>query len=870
MSTALARTHFDTSRAAEYASASELQAQTGQPVQRFADVLLKELVDNALDAAEVAATQPVIGIDVVLGTTITVRVRDAGPGISADVVRRILNFSTRTSDKTHYRAPCRGAQGNALKTVIGIPHALGSDKPVVIEARGVRHRIHAWIDPAGELRIDHDEEPCRRRRGTAVEVSIPAGGQEFDAGRWARSFSLFNPHAKVKIRIRQPAIERDQWGPGETRDSYHATVVPGETWRKHGPSDPTAPAWYDDSAGERLVFAHIADARRGGRDLTVREFVRQFRGLTGSAKAKRVTDQFPHINRLSDFEDRPADVARLFGAMRAQARAPQPTALGLIGEEHLHGRLDDWFGVKRHWYRKVTGDVDGIPFVFEVIVAETEESGYLFHALNFSPTFDDPLSGNTLSCREFSARSTQDFLRNAHASPIPLVYDYGNPRITAAIHLVCPALEFMDRGKTRVTLPREMAAWIADALWRATADLYREGKRRERDAAREERRQAEWARATQDEEWTLRDAVFEVMEEAVRHASDNDALEFSAKDLHYAIRPFVQKYTGRDLTHRYFSQTLLPEYQKIHGPIPGLYYDPRGVLYEPHSGREVPLGTREVEDYEFPAWQYNKILYIEKKGTWGAIKTARLAERYDMAVVAAEGYANVAARTLFAAADRDQQYKLFVFHDADPAGYEIARTLREETRRMPGYSVDVIDIGLGLEEALELGLQTEEFTRKKALPQTLQLNEVEREYFTGRQVGRKTWVARRVELNALIPAARIEFIERKLREAGATEKVVPKDRALGELTRGIYAAEVRGAVDDMIAHLLDPAAITANLIEELNIDLDNARQWIQEAHARDRATWWRNAVAIRLRKLLRGEQVAIKAAVRAAVNGGRS
>ena len=86
----------------------------------------------------------------------------------------------------------------------------------------------------------------------------------------------------------------------------------------------------------------------------------------------------------------------------------------------------------------------------------------------------------------------------------------------------------------------------------------------------------------------------------------------------------------------YFSQNLLPQYQHLHGQLPGLYYDPRGVLYEPHTGKSIPLGTREIEGYAFPEWLYNKILYIEKKGLWPIIEASRLAERYDMAVIAAE------------------------------------------------------------------------------------------------------------------------------------------------------------------------------------------------------------------------------------------
>src|SRR5262249_7153993 len=156
----------------------------------------------------------------------------------------------------------------------------------------------------------------------------------------------------------------------------------------------------------------------------------------------------------------------------------------------------------------------------------------------------------------------------------------------------------------------------------------------------------------------------------------------------------IQPLTKRELTSSYFEQTLLPAYQREHGPIPGLYYESRGTLYEPHSKTEVPLGTREVEQYRFPAYVYDKILFVEKQGLWPVLKASSLAERYDMAIVAGEGYATEACRVLFRNAEQGKDYQLFVLHDADPYGYNIARTLREETRRMPGYQVGVTDLGL--------------------------------------------------------------------------------------------------------------------------------------------------------------------------------
>ncbi len=62
MTAALRREHFSVSRAAEYFRASELQAQTGRPRYDFGHVVLKELVDNALDAAEEAGVAPAIDI----------------------------------------------------------------------------------------------------------------------------------------------------------------------------------------------------------------------------------------------------------------------------------------------------------------------------------------------------------------------------------------------------------------------------------------------------------------------------------------------------------------------------------------------------------------------------------------------------------------------------------------------------------------------------------------------------------------------------------------------------------------------------------------------------------------------------------------
>jgi hypothetical protein len=136
-------------------------------------------------------------------------------------------------------------------------------------------------------------------------------------------------------------------------DFYQATVVFPGAWRKFLPTDPTSVWWYDATDLKRLIFSHIAESRRGGKDLPLREFVKQFRNLSANAKAKMVCSHLPAIARLTDFEAHEDAVERLLAVMRAEAKAPSPDTLGTIGEPHFRACFDAWYGVKRCWYRRV-------------------------------------------------------------------------------------------------------------------------------------------------------------------------------------------------------------------------------------------------------------------------------------------------------------------------------------------------------------------------------------------------------------------------------------------------------------------------------------------------------------------------------------
>jgi hypothetical protein len=382
---------------------------------------------------------------------------------------------------------------------------------------------------------------------------------------------------------------------------------------------------------------------------------------------------------------------------------------------------------------------------------------------------------------------------------------------------------------------------IGAALFKLAKPVYKEAKRMERERNRYTRPSSYYERPPR---WSQKEIVFSVLPQAMRNAGSS----FSARDLYYAVRPLYQHHIGyerKELKYSYFSQTLLTQYQEEHGEISGLWRDPRGNFHEPHSGKSIALGTREVAAYEFPKYQFDKILYVEKEGEIPKLKAARLAEKYDMAIVGGKGYPTEAVRDLFSHAEGGD-YQLFVFHDAEIDGYNIARVLGEETRRMPYHNVNVVDIGLTVEDALEMGLPAERFNRKADMPWeiAMRLNETEKAHFRH--------LKQRFEINAILPdMRRIEYIERKLQENGVRSKLIPPDDALKDLREKMYRDKVEVWTEEIIAQMLKIDELkqkVANAFME-RFGLDGAREWIEKGFEEDCFMSWREVLDTTLEKL---------------------
>ena len=168
----LQRASFSTKRLLDFCSQKELVAQTGHEPRDWPLVALKELADNALDACEEAEIAPEIAVRVDESGIV---VEDNGPGLPAEVIERVLDFTVRVSSREAYIAPDRGAQGNALKTLVAVPFVLdGQSGTVEIEACGIRHEITFKVNPIRqEPVIRHRQEEGLVKTGTRLTVRWP-------------------------------------------------------------------------------------------------------------------------------------------------------------------------------------------------------------------------------------------------------------------------------------------------------------------------------------------------------------------------------------------------------------------------------------------------------------------------------------------------------------------------------------------------------------------------------------------------------------------------------------------------------------------------------------------------------------------------
>ncbi|NJN76718.1 MAG: hypothetical protein HC796_11795 [Synechococcaceae cyanobacterium RL_1_2] len=143
-------------------------------------------------------------------------------------------------------------------------------------------------------------------------------------------------------------------------------------------------------------------------------------------------------------------------------------------------------------------------------------------------------------------------------------------RYSFMLHISSPCLKFLDRGKQNLNIAGGFLEVVAEAITAAAKPWTKIVKQRQK-ATRARVRDILKNHHTTTNKTTIKEAAYQVIEQAYLKASDNNRLPANARQIMYAARPYILELAGLDkFDGANFTQKLLPDFQKEN---PGLTKD---------------------------------------------------------------------------------------------------------------------------------------------------------------------------------------------------------------------------------------------------------------------------------------------------------
>lgn len=301
-------------------------------------------------------------------------------------------------------------------------------------------------------------------------------------------------------------------------------------------------------------------------------------------------------------------------------------------------------------------------------------------------------------------------------------------------------------------------------------------------------------------------------DEAFGHAK-GDYSTVTARQVYYTIRTIIEQRYGLQLDKnwdmeegeqdpspwfKHFKSDVLTKIFETRPDVEdAIQFEDVGVFINPFLGTELPLGTTKVRKfvngkYSNKIWreekivfsippnlQYNKVLFVEKRGFLAAFTESGMSERLNMALIGTPGYSSRAGKRLMQYLTEECKLPVYTLHDCDLHGYNIHRVIKEggPTCAIP---LRAQKIGLSVQDVKDLKLTPEEVTDDSDYSNLMDdegLTDEEREFFVKRLPSKERYVPnpkkpkttkpvkpgiyRRVELNALTNDQLIAFVESK-------------------------------------------------------------------------------------------------------------
>jgi hypothetical protein len=654
--------------------------------------------------------------------------------------------------------------------------------------KGLRVVAGAVISTGGSLFVSTQGRTLQLipQEDTGDTLARPIGVWD---GKGTRVEVEFGPAIRVdghSLDWAEEAVRMAMWGSSYSRGS--------------------SPHWYDSESFYELL--------RASGDRTARELIAEMQGCS-EPKAGRIAREFK--GRLARDLDR-EEAERLLLTARSRAKPVRPKALGHVGR---HPLLPPGYAIRRGYVELGSArscTKADLPFVLEAWASVSEEaSARLF--VNRTPlTGDIQAWHNKMSL----------CLSGCGLGEVYYEIPSGRRPANLRVNIDVPYMPITTDGKEPDVRPfiRDIVAAAGQAIRRAKAK----------------------APSARDAPQTKKQFFFDRIPEGARRAGGGH--RFGQRQLLYALRPDFLEAFGEEPRWGTFTKIVTDYENAIDSDVPDMYRDPRGIIYHPHLGQEIPLGTLYVERYMRPAWLFNKVLYCEKEGFFSILRAVLWPERNDCALMTSKGFSTRAARDFIdMLSETGEECEFFCIHDADAAGTMIHQTLQDATKARGARKVRIHNLGLYPAEARDMGLQVERLRRppeqkKKRLPVARDVPRADR-----------VWLqSHRIELNAMTTPQFLEWLDRKFKPFRG--KLIPPHEVMAERFK---ADVVSGIEQELTAEVLREADIKGRAEREyarrsatIEAKIASLDPQVRRALGRDDSLPWTEVVDRLARKAIAG------------------
>lgn len=713
---------YKTAIMADYFTEDELVKKIGLPKYYWNDVIMKELIDNALDSIEPLLEKRVDIVRKLYGLGIF----DNGEGISCDTVKNIYDFNYYISKNRHFVTASRGKQGNGLKTIISICFIRKwrllwhTNDGVILEAN-----IDADLVKDGIINVDFKEIGETDKHG--VEIVGFNEPQEGYYTSYIYYYGVCNPDVLFTL---------DYLGNSYYREPTKEPVDKSKN---------ISLSFYDYDTYKRF----IRDTQDG--NTTYKNFLAEYFG-TRIKNASKIKGKIKDIDFGSD------EFITDFLELKNYQQSKKYTLLknqrigldNVINTNIIVENTDNSIGLNDRI----------IPCIVEFSVhknafksdSNKEKATNIQCYVNNTITYHD---GRSI-CFRYDYYKIGD--SSTHACNLAeLLGKYYN--FSFVFHIISPYLKFLDAGKTEI----DISSFFYELLDKLNKVIAKENR----------------AFSSENKKTNNRAIMRDYVTEAFNKASNNGRYAITARQIWYKMReiaPIIEtKNTYGDFVQEILSEWIdaNPEHEdKVN-------FSDRGNFYV--DGMQMGLGTANVrsfinrlgkasntfdcyggisstmhiEDNFDLEYKYDKVLYIEKTGFDAIFKAEKIGEKYNMMIVSGQGFSTRAAKTLLHEV-HNRGLKLYCMHDLDISGIFILNSFKNTNIKFK-YEIPIEDLGVIFEDVEKYGIEPEKVEIKKK--ESEKLSSLPYEY---RQFFNAGTMYRRVELNAFTTEQMLEILDRKL------------------------------------------------------------------------------------------------------------